>query len=203
MRIANAEPRPTIAKKTAEKYKRDRNAAALLRNRRRAVTETQVRVPTADARTSCPGLRDGGESASVSAYDRWSSSIQAILLRGLIDEKQRANVYTTRCKDVMWFFGNWDFWGNSSGPPLPSLSTSSKYHGSPWPRNCMSRSRRLKHQYLFWYSACLNDGGPVPDLGKINGVAQPPGLTFDKAFLNERTQWPATVLLCRTALLRL
>ena len=43
-RIANAEPRATNAKKVADKYKRDRNAAALLGNRRRAVTQRQVRV---------------------------------------------------------------------------------------------------------------------------------------------------------------
>ena len=59
-RIANAEPRPTIAKKVAEKYKRDRKAAALLGNRRRVATETQVRVPAADDQVSCDDDEDGG-----------------------------------------------------------------------------------------------------------------------------------------------
>ena len=51
-RIANAEPRPTIAKKAAEKYKKHRNAAALLGNRRKVVTEPPVRVPTAEDQIS-------------------------------------------------------------------------------------------------------------------------------------------------------
>ena len=67
-RIANAEPRPTIARKIAdkikrdraEKTKRDRNAAVLLGNRRRVVTETQVRVPNTDGQISSDDDEDGG-----------------------------------------------------------------------------------------------------------------------------------------------
>ena len=39
---------------------------------------------------------------------------------------------------------------------------------------------------------CVSHKG-CSDLGKINGQPQPPGLTFDTAFLNERTPWPAMV----------
>ena len=38
---------------------------------------------------------------------------------------------------------------------------------------------------------CVSYG--CPNLGKLNGNAQPAGLTFNKAFLDERTEWPAFV----------